>query len=133
MRVSERHRRHAAHRVACEGQLARGRHRLDHGIQVLAQLIDVVADRSALSGPTVAALVPHDNAVSSSFEGPTLQHPTLRCEAIAVRENDSRLGQTLEGFRRTRWMIDAHMEGDAVVGDHDVLFVVRLDQARILG
>ena len=85
--LGQRHDRHAAHRVADEHDRPGGRGGLEHGEQVVAELVDRgVLDRAA-AGAAVAALVPEHQAAQVGQVAP-LVVPAVLVEGQAVAEHD---------------------------------------------
>ncbi len=131
VRVGQGHHGHAAHGVPGQHDRALGDGRVDHGLQVAAQLVD--GDRPVLPrlrhappGPAVAALVPVHGAYDAP-QGRPLEVPGVLVEAVAVAEDDGDGGGRLaseqpppapgeRGLRLRVDVVDLVVQLGAVVG-----------------
>ena len=87
--VSQRHDRHAAHRVADQDDRPAGRHGLKHGGQITTQLIDRRALRAAATGsPVRPVVVEHQPAGVVGRQGLPLVVPDGHLLYVAVNENN---------------------------------------------
>ena len=131
------HQGHPTHRVSDQNQWPSWHDRIDHGVQVVPELVDLVGLPGPCSGPTVAPGVPEHDAVAGRLESSPLEHPAAQAQRVAVAEHHRRDLCPVSHPRRTAFgLVDLDVQRHAVVGDDDDLrgglFVIAVHRVQRL-